>query len=133
MTETLTLYRIALPQEIVDHFEAQAAIAGISAEDAIAAHISKTFKQSVDKAPIHLTDQEARRLRQILGPRPCLTNAELLKTIELICMWDVGGWRIPLLPQVQEMIHAYARAAEKKPEEIGPQLLLEAIRGRLKV
>jgi predicted RNA-binding Zn ribbon-like protein len=127
-----TIIRIALPGPLLDHFEAQSLISGVSLEQQVVDHLYATRDYAGDRAPIYLNDRESSEVRKLLGGR-IKKGADLVDMVRRLCSWKVGGYKLALRPAVQEQIAEYAKALNKPIEEAGPELIETAIREKFRV
>jgi hypothetical protein len=129
-TDSSTILRLALPSDLLTHFEAQAFLADQPVEELIVAHLQRT-RDYTSSAPIYLDDAAAKLIRRHLGAR-INTPEKLVDMIVRLSSMKVAGTKIDVSPARQEAMVWWAKSMQLSLEDALPKLFDQALGGLLK-
>ena len=128
-TDTLESVRLRLPESTVEVCGAIALTSARTLDEVIADLLARALELA-DAA--YVIDRAAdKRIRGLLGGRVD-SAPKLIDMIERLKTAHVGGMRVELPLAVQEQIQWAAHSLGKSVEEVGPQLILDAVRERFR-
>jgi hypothetical protein len=128
---TKAIFRLELPNALVEQYEALASVSGKSFDEYIALTLERGIEWSGASYPI--TEAADKEIRGMLGGR--IDSADkLVEMIRRLITFHIGGWRVEIKPAVQEQIFWALKSMGKEGDaKAAEELIAGAIAEKFRV